>query len=65
MKYRLKILIAITCFTLSSLSLATEEQDVQECDPLETSTPMQNYCAGLGFCSASITNDSQPTLVGV
>jgi uncharacterized protein YecT (DUF1311 family) len=51
MKYRLKILIAIACFTLSPLSLAAEGQE-SECDPIETSTPMQNYCAGLGFQAA-------------
>ncbi len=52
MKLRLKILISVACFTLSSLSLASEELESEKCDPLDTSTPQQNFCAGLGFEAA-------------
>jgi len=51
MKHTFKIVISVACLTLSSLSLAAEGLE-SECDPLETATPMQNYCAGLGFQAA-------------
>lgn len=51
MNRSLKIVISVAFLTLSSLSLAAEELE-SECDPLETATPMQNYCAGLGFQAA-------------